>query len=143
MAMTPDEFAARLDGISFDLPSTMRRMVLILERQAKREAPVDTGTLRRSITSDVQDGGHRGVVGTNVAYALAVHQGSRPHVIVPRRAVVLAFPGSGGRTVFARRVNHPGTRANPFMKRAMEKAAPEIQEAGWEVLVRVAEGLSG
>jgi len=36
--------------------------------------------------------------------------GSRAHVIVPVRAKMLHWGGAGG--VFARRVNHPGTRPN-------------------------------
>jgi len=32
-----------------------------------------------------------------------------PHVILPKNAKVLAFMGRGGNTVFARKVNHPGS----------------------------------
>lgn len=41
-------------------------------------APFDTGTLRRSITSETQvlDKEVRGVVGTNLDYALPVHEGT-------------------------------------------------------------------
>lgn len=40
--------------------------------------------------------------------------GTRPHPIYPVRAKMLRFT-VGGRVVFARKVNHPGTKANPFM----------------------------
>lgn len=52
--------------------------------------------------------------------ATFTEEGTSPHVIVPRRAKVLAFQ-VGGRTVFARRVNHPGTKAQHwFSKRVNE-----------------------
>lgn len=54
------------------------------------------------------------LVGTDRDYAGYVHDGTPPHVIVPVRAKVLRFT-TQGRVVFARRVNHPGTRPNPFL----------------------------
>lgn len=51
-------------------------------------------------------------------YGPVVERGSGPRVIVPRTAKVLAFP-INGETVFARRVNHPGTRPHPFLVPAL------------------------
>lgn len=45
--------------------------------------------------------------------------GTHPHIIRPRRRKALRFT-SGGSVVFARRVQHPGSRANPFLIRALE-----------------------
>jgi hypothetical protein len=45
--------------------------------------------------------------------------GSHPHIIRPRRRRALRFT-LGGTVVFARRVQHSGTRANPFLTRALE-----------------------
>lgn len=49
----------------------MRRATLIVQRDAKRFAPVDTGRLRASITPDIQMRGIEvlGIVGSNVEYA--------------------------------------------------------------------------
>jgi phage gpG-like protein len=46
---------------------------------ARVYCPVDTGHLRASITTAVRSEGGKviGLVGTNVVYATAVHQGSR------------------------------------------------------------------
>jgi phage gpG-like protein len=49
-------------------------------------------------------------VGTNVPYAAAMNNGSKPHVIKPKNKKALAFGGK-----FYKRVNHPGTKARPFM----------------------------
>lgn len=60
----------------------------------------------------------------NTDYAEYVNDGTRPHIIRPRRAQALRFV-VGGQIVFARVVRHPGTRANPFLDRALrEVAAP-------------------
>jgi hypothetical protein len=51
-----------------------------------------------------------------------VNDGTRPHVIKPVTAKALRFK-VGGRTVFARLVHHPGTRARPFLDRALQEVA--------------------
>lgn len=56
------------------------------------------------------------LVGSVNPIALLHHEGSRPHVIVPRRKRALVFyPSGGGPLVFARRVRHPGTSPNRFL----------------------------
>lgn len=51
-----------------------------------------------------------------------VHDGTPPHPIYPRRAGgVLRFE-VGGRVVFARMVNHPGYRGDPFLTNALRDA---------------------
>lgn len=57
-----------------------------------------------------------------MVYATYVNDGTRPHVIRPRNAQVLRFR-VGGRIVFARKVDHPGTKPNPFLDRALEEVA--------------------
>jgi hypothetical protein len=52
----------------------MSRIVITVEGNAKRVTPVRTGTLRRSITSEVIGTGEKGIVGTNVRYAPTVHR---------------------------------------------------------------------
>jgi HK97 gp10 family phage protein len=51
------------------------RVALIVERNAKRRAPVRTGHLRRSITHRVER--DRAIVGTNVKYAPFQELGTR------------------------------------------------------------------
>lgn len=93
--------------------------------RAKVLAPVDTGRLRASIRVESRRTlALRSVytVGSDVEYAAMVNDGTRPHVIRPRRAQVLRFQ-AGGQVVFARVVNHPGTRARPFLDRALREVA--------------------
>lgn len=53
-------------------------------------------------------------VGSEDPIALIHHEGTRPHVILPRIKTALVF-SVGGQTVVARRVNHPGTKPNRYL----------------------------
>lgn len=92
--------------------------------RAKVLAPVDTGRLRASIGPPQYKRSFtlrpRAEIGANVAYAKMVHDGTRPHVIRPRTKQALRFR-VGGRVVFAKVVHHPGTRARPFLDRALRE----------------------
>lgn len=134
--MTPEELAKNLKDTA-ELRSTLiQRAVLILEGASKEEAPSREGTLRRSITSRASR--DEGVIGTNVAYAGVVHGGSRPHIIRARNRKALFWPGA---THPVRSVNHPGTKANPFFERALDRNRDAIDrmaaEAGTEFFSRV------
>lgn len=108
----------------------MQRVVLVVEAQAKREAPVKRGTLRRSLTSRVERGGDRGVVGTNLKYARPVHEGSKPHIITARAKKALFWKGARHPV---RSVRHPGNKPNKFLVRAATKSRPTVERElkGW------------
>ena len=57
-----------------------------------------------------------------MVYAPMVNDGTRPHIIRPKRAQALRFR-VGGRVVYARVVRHPGTKARPFLDRALREVA--------------------
>ena len=105
-----------------ELEATSRRVV----NRAKVLAPVDTGRLRASIRVESRRTlTLRSVytIGTDVSYAPFVHDGTRPHRITPRNAGGVLRFRMGGRIVYARYVNHPGTRARPFLDRALREIA--------------------
>lgn len=54
--------------------------------------------------------------------ATFVEAGTRPHIIRPVRARVLAWKDRGGQQHFAKQVNHPGTRAYRILERAVKIA---------------------
>lgn len=60
------------------------------------------------------------VISTN-PNTLFVHNGTRKHVIRPRRKDYLRFT-VGGRVVYAKIVHHPGYRGDPFLTRALRDA---------------------
>src|SRR5687768_15335342 len=93
--------------------------------RAKVLAPVDTGRLRASIRVERRSFfglRQRWTVGSDVDYAPMVNDGTRPHIIRPRRAKALRFK-VGGKVVYAKVVHHPGTRARPFLDRALRDVA--------------------
>lgn len=101
----------------------------IVLSEIRRRAPVGdgpgSGRLRDSISIQrVRGGGGIQVRFVSSApYAAYVENGTVPHRIEPRQALALHWQ-SNGQDVFARYVNHPGTKANPFVKRAIEATKP-------------------
>jgi len=73
-------------------------------------------------------------------YGAFVRQGTRPHEIRPVKAKALAFQ-IGNRTIFAKRVYHPGTKPNPYHIDTMNEEHGEIQrivtEAGIDVAAQL------
>lgn len=104
--MRLDELPGKLNAAKWidERTRAMQRIVLIAEGNAKRNAPVKTGNLRRSITSSVEDAGTRGIVGSNVVYARIVHEGASAR-------------GSRGR----------GRAAQPFIRQGIEDSRDEIE----------------
>lgn len=115
-----DKAAIRYLGFSWEGPvgRDLNRRLRTLHFRAEQSAGFRTGELRRrmEIKRKVIRTGLEGQVGSPVKYALLHHQGTRPHVILPRRAKSLRFV-VGGKVVFAKRVNHPGTRPNLYLTR--------------------------
>lgn len=111
------------------------RRGLLVETQAKRNLGgvggpkrVDTGRLRASIATVVvtRGGEPRVLVGTNVNYAIFVHEGTgifgpRHAPIRPRRAKFLRFKPRGSRRwIYTRQVK--GMRPNRFLLNALSAA---------------------
>lgn len=83
----------------------------------------DTRALHRSTTYRVSVGSRGGVTGTvisNNKIALMHHNGTRPHIIVPKKAKTLRFK-SRGKIVYAKIVRHPGTRPNRYLTDSLRK----------------------
>ncbi|MGC0418412.1 hypothetical protein [Embleya sp. AB8] len=88
-------------------------------RIAERTAPGSMGGYISWKTME-GPGGLQGVVLCDHPATLYVLNGTRPHIIRPRRAKALRF-AVGGRIVFAQVVHHPGTRPNNFLGRALRE----------------------
>ena len=68
-----------------------------------------------------------GKIWTNAGYAIYVHQGTAPHLIIVRTKKVLANTKTG--QVFGKTVHHPGTAPNPFIPRIIAKSQTDINTA--------------
>ena len=90
------------------------------------KTPRRTGALQRSIYGKVRVPGGRiiGIVGSDLKHAVWMEYGTKPHIILPRRAKALRFIGRDGQVVFARRVNHPGTKPRRMFERGGQEARP-------------------
>jgi hypothetical protein len=93
-----------------------------VESLAESYCPEDTGDLSTSISGSVITPPLRGEVkagGDSAPYVMSVHEGTQPHEITPKTAQYLQFPNQAGEMVYAKRVFHPGTKANPFLWEAL------------------------
>ena len=110
----------RLDAIG-ELGPFMRDIALDAIGEQKKRAPVKTGNLRRSIRlGRITARSAETIAGAN--YAAYVEFGTKPHEIRPRSKRALRWKDKGGGFRFATRVNHPGTRAKPYMIPGAEAA---------------------
>ncbi len=150
-----------LDAFDREVVQILDATALEAEGQAKELTPVDTGRLRASIRSR-RVGKYTRDVEAGTDYAQDVEYGTGPHEIVAR-GKVLAFPigvvaqelstqrdlylsgktgklvktKSRGAMVFRKRVNHPGTPAQPFMRPAFAMASPRFYAACKQLVERI------
>jgi HK97 gp10 family phage protein len=99
--------------------------------------PVRTGTLRNSIHITVES--DRVTIGPNenqAPYAGYVEFGTGPHVIRPKKpGGVLKFK-VGGTWVYAKKVNHPGTKPHPYVMPAFQAWLDSLGTMAAEANVR-------
>lgn len=114
-----EAFRASPQIFSEEFGTSIRKVVLAVEADAKRKAPVNKrgggGNLRQSIRSGVT--GLTGQITANAHYAPHVEFGTRRHTITVRTARVL----TDGVSIFGRKVRHPRTKRQPFMQPALHK----------------------
>lgn len=130
-----DDLTEALDAYSLELERQMTRAMrnggAMLAAEARARAPRGpTSHLAGSIqgiepTGSFLAGTLSGGAVAIAAYAEYVEAGTRPHEIRPRYRAALRWPALGGFT-FARRVRHPGTRAQPYMEPALDAVADAI-----------------
>ena len=89
----------------------MRRRAERIAKRA-RELSARNGSIPAGIVVGPVVGNKVSVISTN-PNTLFVHNGTRPHKILPRTRQFLRFT-VGGRVVYARAVSHPGYKGNPF-----------------------------
>jgi hypothetical protein len=94
------------------------------DRTAARARQFAPGSMSQRIAPPVvqrgADGPQADITVRHEAVGYVIN-GTRPHQIRPRYKQALRFT-VGGRVVFAKLVNHPGTQANDFMNKALPAA---------------------
>lgn len=105
------------------------------EARLRRESPVDTGEMRAQTTVKARatPRGAKVEASVNTPYAHIVAFGQRPHQIRPRREGGVLVFDVGGRTVFARSVNHPGAQPNDWWESA-RRDLPAMLARNWQAV---------
>lgn len=119
----------------------------VVRKDAQARAPKESGRLAKSIKAKFIKGNDRNEKRYGVCvmapHAHLIELGTRPHFIKPKKKRALAFGGRGwvtgssraGSMVFegygtvVKEVFHPGNRANPFLRAALESNTSAIESA--------------
>lgn len=109
--------AAMLSGREGPVMRDLERRARNVSAVARNLAP---GSMKRHISTSIESGHVR--VECDHPATLYVIQGTRRHIIRPHNPNgALRFTGSGGKTVFAKVVRHPGTKAFNFLLQALRE----------------------
>lgn len=106
----------------------------ILRREVM-EAPHDTGNLQRSI--QMQFSPIQVKVWPNAKYAKDVHEGTEPHVIPIGDLEGWARRHGTSPYAVQRAIAKRGTKANPFVRRTIEKITEPVNRLFQEALARI------
>lgn len=125
---------ARMDAIQGNLRIRLHEAMEISVRDIQERArrthrfTTRTGDAERSIDAQVSGSGDSvvGTVGTTRLITIYLHQGTRAYIIEPRTKKVLRW-AAGGDFVFAKRVQHPGIKEDPFIFNAADAEAGAIK----------------
>lgn len=103
------------------IQNAIRNSAMTIERNAKsnlsNNGSVKTGHLRRGITTNV--GNMEATVHTsNIKYAVMVEKGTKAHIIRPKNKKALYWKGASHPV---KQVNHPGSKAKPYLIPAFDK----------------------
>lgn len=115
----------RLENITF---AGLDGYADILKQEVQRDAP---GSLKDGIVTRKNRVALKVTVASTHKSGLPVpvfvEFGTAPHKITPKTAKALRWIGDSGDVIFAKRVFHPGTTPNPYMRRGVNRA---IKKAG-------------
>lgn len=126
-----------------EIKRAMSNSVQTVKNTAQRIVAYKTGTLRRSIYTEVSGDSLHGIVGqdSNVArYGSYIEFGTRPHIIYPVNGKALFWKGASHPM---RSVKHPGTIAKPFMQPALEQNVNKIVQFFENAVVNIGKGWVG
>lgn len=144
-----EEAVSRLDRISQETRDELKDAMDMSLRDIQEEArqhhryTTRTGTAERSIDTEAsyRSDNFSGTVGTTRKITVFLHQGTKAHVITPKRKLALRWT-NGGSFVFAKRAWHPGTHKDPFIYNALwKKRSGILSRFGRAVRHAIGEGV--
>ena len=127
-----DKFAVELIELSEksrdNVQKAIKKSAFNIEANAKKNLAANksvvTGHLRRSIATKMGDL-EATIHTSNIKYAVIVEKGSKAHVIRPKNKKALYWKGAK-RPV--KLVNHPGSKAKPYLEPAFESEKDKFIE---------------
>jgi hypothetical protein len=138
-----DALARKVKVLDQRVEAMLRHLVRFysraIEREAKRNAPVDEGELRGSFGT--LSAGLMAAVFNTADHAKPIEFGADAHEIGPRNAERLVFFWeSQGRMFYGRpgqSVDHPGNKAYNYFRDAIRREWPQLKQAAIKNLKRV------
>ena len=109
--------------IEYAVKSALNALAVGVWNKARDFAPRRTGNLKRSIILAPSD--YEYAIQVGAGYGEYVEFGTSPHIITPKRAKALHWI-SEGKHIFRKKVHHPGTKGQYFMKRAFEWGKEQV-----------------
>lgn len=110
-----------------EISKAVKKSALTVQSHAMKEAPVNKqtggGNLRQRIKVETKSKTRSEII-SKAPYSIFVEAGTSPHLIRPKIKKGLANRRTG--QYFGKLVHHPGTQANPFMRRALERSMADI-----------------
>lgn len=103
------------------LDRAIKKSIYDVQAKTIPVTPIRTGRLRGSFQTAFSP--LAGILRPTVEYALYVHQGTAPHTIRPVTARALYWRGADHPVMS---VNHPGSKANPFMSIGLAAAQSQV-----------------
>jgi len=107
---------------------------------AQALVPKRTGKLAREMRVVMGRTGRKGQ-GKNIRgrivmpfYGPILEVGAVPHDIVAKPGKLLHFMGREGKTIFTRKVHHPGFAAKPFLRPSAERHLPDLKTTLEDIL---------
>jgi hypothetical protein len=112
-----DLFKQAPEKTAKEINIAVQKVILKVQGSAMKLAPIQSGKLRQSVTSQMTGIGS-GKVEVGSSYGIFVHDGTKPHIIQVKKKRCLANVKTG--QIFGKIVHHPGTKANPFLQNAAD-----------------------
>lgn len=111
-----------MNEIEERLERALPRIAVRMQNELIVVAPVDTGRLKNSIKVTSTE---NGISIFMVDYGKFVEFGTPPHTIEPKEKKALRFE-VGGDELIRKKVKHPGTRPNPFIRNTIQNKLKQI-----------------
>lgn len=122
------------DEVEEDVKKIVKNSAFNIEKNAKsnltKNKSVATGELRRRTSTDIK-GLEATIHTSNLKYAPHVEYGTRTHIIRPKNKRFLYWEGA---KYPVKKVNHPGSKAKPFLIPAFDKEKDQFLEKLKEVV---------